>query len=284
MPLSDLPPLSAGSCAVITGGASGIGLATAQKLTDAGMQPVLIDRDEDALSKAADALGGSASRLMTRACDVSDAAALADVAAQVAAECGPVTFLMNNAGAGMNPGKPWENGDAWRTLLGINLGGVINGVQAFVPQMIEHGQPGFVVNTGSKQGITLPPGNSAYNVSKAGVKAFTEMLAHELRSLEGGALSAHLLVPGFTYTGMISAFLPEKPPGAWTSEQVVDFLFSSLERGDFYVLCPDNDVDRPTDEKRIAWTAGDMIENRPPLSRWHPDYGDAFDAFMKDGS
>ncbi|WP_422024847.1 SDR family NAD(P)-dependent oxidoreductase [Pyruvatibacter mobilis] len=283
MALSDLTPLASGTTAVITGGASGIGLAVARQLAGAGMQLVLADRNEDALTAARAELGDGPD-LITHALDVSDAGAMDALAARVAADCGPVTFLMNNAGAGMNPGKPWENGDKWRDLLAINLGGVINGVQAFVPHMLEHGQAGFVVNTGSKQGITLPPGNSAYNVSKAGVKAFTEMLAHELRSLEGGALSAHLLVPGFTYTGMISQFLPEKPPAAWTSDQVADFLFDALGRDEFYILCPDNDVDRQTDEKRIAWTAGDMIDNRPPLSRWHKDYAAAFEAFMASGS
>lgn len=73
----------------------------------------------------------------------------------------------------------------------------------------------------------------------------------------------------------------EKPEGAWTTEQVVDFLFESLNTNDFYILCPDNDVDRATDEKRIAWAAGDIIENRPPLSRWHPDHDAAFRHWLK---
>lgn len=158
---------------------------------------------------------------------------------------------------------------------------VINGVQAFVPAMLEAGEPGLVINTGSKQGITLPPGNAAYNVSKAALKAFTEMLAHALRTTDGCRITAHLLVPGFTYTGMVARLLPEKPPGAWTPEQVADFALDRLGHGDFYILCPDNDVDRATDEKRIAWTAGDMIENRPALSRWHPEFATAFEAFMK---
>ena len=67
---------------------------------------------------------------------------------------------------------------------------------------------------------------------------------------------------------------------AWTSEQVVDFMLASVAGGDFYILCPDNDVSRPTDEKRIAWMAGDIIENRPALSRWHPDWEARFAAYM----
>lgn len=275
-----LPPaLAAGHVAVITGGASGIGLAAAQRFAGLGLKLALADVNEDALEAARDALSGH--DVLAQACDVADRAQVEAFRDGVLERFGAVHVLMNNAGTVMNPGKTWENPDGWRKLLDINLGGIINGVQAFVPGMLEAGAPGMVINTGSKQGITLPPGNSAYNVSKAGVKAFTEMLAHELRTLEDCRLSAHLLIPGFTYTGIIAQFLPEKPPAAWLPEQVVDFMMDALARGDFYILCPDNDVDRPTDEKRIAWTAGDIIENRPPLSRWRPDFAEAFETYMK---
>jgi NAD(P)-dependent dehydrogenase (short-subunit alcohol dehydrogenase family) len=146
--------------------------------------------------------------------------------------------------------------------------------------MIARGLPGLIVNTGSKQGITTPPGDAAYNVSKAGIKALTEQLAHELRNSDNPQVTAHLLVPGYTFTGM-TARGGEKPAAAWTADQVVDFMLESIARGDFYVLCPDNDVTREMDEKRIAWAAQDLIENRPALSRWHPDYAEAFAAFMK---
>ena len=81
---------------------------------------------------------------------------------------------------------------------------------------------------------------------------------------------------------MVSAFIPQKPPFAATAEETVDFMMQSLERGDFYILCPDNETPRPLDEKRIQWTADDIIKNRPALSRWHPDYEDAFKAFVSD--
>ena len=166
--------------------------------------------------------------------------------------------------------------------MSVNLGGVIHGCHSFIPAMLEGGAPGAIVNTGSKQGITRPPGNYAYNLSKAGVLAYTESVAHALRNVEGCKLTAHLLVPGFVYTPMISVFLPEKPSGAWTMEETVSFALPRIESGDFYVICPDNEATWEIDQKRIQWNAGDMIENRPALSRWHPDFADAFEAHMKD--
>jgi len=168
----------------------------------------------------------------------------------------------------------------WQRILSVNLWGIINGTQVFAPHMIERGKPGLIINTGSKQGITTPPGDPAYNVSKAGVKAFTEALQHELRSM-GSKISAHLLIPGFVFTGLTARGRTEKPAGAWTAEQTVDFMIEKLEAGDFYILCPDNDVPRPLDERRILWAAGDIVENRPALSRWHPDFAEAFAAFVK---
>jgi NAD(P)-dependent dehydrogenase (short-subunit alcohol dehydrogenase family) len=192
---------------------------------------------------------------------------------------GTPAVLMNNAGVGLNPGGAAKDLAAWKRLIDVNFWGVAHGLHAFVPGMIETGAPGLVINTGSKQGITTPPGNAAYNVSKAGVKVLTEQLAHELRNTEGCQVSAHLLIPGFTFTGM-TARAAEKPPAAWTADQVVDFMLASLAARDFYILCPDNDVDRATDAKRIRWAAGDVAENRPALSRWHPDWKARFEAFM----
>ena len=115
---------------------------------------------------------------------------------------GGTDVLMNNAGIG--PGSSASSGRPrpGQRILGVNLWGVIHGTQAFGPGMIARGRPGLIVNTGSKQGITTPPGNPAYNVSKAGVKVFTEALAHELRNTAGCRVTAHLLIPGFVFTGL----------------------------------------------------------------------------------
>jgi NAD(P)-dependent dehydrogenase (short-subunit alcohol dehydrogenase family) len=243
---------------------------------------MLADLHEGALAEAHAAVEALSAPDKVRS-QVTDVARFDDVQVlqdMAAVHFGAVHVLMNNAGVGANPGKPWEDLDGWRRLMDINLWGAINGVQAFVPWMLAQGGPGLVVNTGSKQGITLPPGNSAYNVSKAGLKAYTELLAHELRGAAADRITAHLLIPGSTWTGMTRRGTP-KPPGPWSAEQVVDFMIEGIERGDFYLLCPDNDVTRQLDERRMQWMADDIIKNRPALSRWHPDYAERFAAFIK---
>jgi len=192
---------------------------------------------------------------------------------------GEIALVMNNA-AVRSGGGPWENYEGWRRLIEVNLWGVINGVQTFAPAMIEQGTTGAIVNTGSKQGITTPPGDTAYNLAKSGVKVLTEAVAHQLRNIDGCQVTAHLLIPGFTFTGITGR--TEKPPEAWSAEQVIEFMIDGMSKGDFYILCPDNAVTREMDEKRIRWAADDLIKNRPALSRWHPDYKDAFDRFMKE--
>ncbi|MEP6564971.1 MAG: SDR family NAD(P)-dependent oxidoreductase [Mesorhizobium sp.] len=277
-----LPALVSGNVAVITGGASGIGLAAAKRLAAMGMKIVLADIAGARLDEAGRAVAAIAGNdaVLVIATDVSKADELDRLAEQTFAALGDVSLLMNNAGVGNNPGKPWENRDAWKQLLDINFWGVVHGVEAFAPRMLASGKPGLIINTGSKQGITTPPGNLAYNVSKSGVKTFTEGLAHALRNEPGANISAHLLIPGFTFTGLTEG-ATEKPAGAWTGEQVIDFMLASLLHGDFYILCPDNEAARPMDEKRMAWAIGDIIANRPALSRWHPDHKDEFAAFMK---
>jgi NAD(P)-dependent dehydrogenase (short-subunit alcohol dehydrogenase family) len=276
--------LSAGSVAVITGGASGIGLAAATAFARLGMHICIVDLGEDRLAEAAGKIAGvgrgGRDDVMTAAVDVSDVAAMTRLAADVQARFGGCDVLMNNAGIQV-PTAALGPRDNWERLLGVNLWGIVNGCQAFAADMIARKRPGLIINTGSKQGITTPPGNPAYNVSKAGVKAYTEALAHELRNTEGCQVSAHLLIPGFVSTPLAAGGRSEKPDAAWTAEQTVDFMMQRLEASDFYILCPDNDVPRALDERRMLWAIGDVVENRPALSRWHPDYADAFADFVK---
>jgi NAD(P)-dependent dehydrogenase (short-subunit alcohol dehydrogenase family) len=270
--------LKAGNVAVITGGASGIGFAAARRLLDQGLKVCVADRDPDRLM----AVAGNLARddVLIAPCDVGQEDELRKLEQTVRQHFGRIDVLMNNAG--IQPGSQiFGAQENWEQVVKVNLWGVINGSRIFAPNMIAQGTPGLVINTGSKQGITTPPGDPAYNVAKAGVKVFTEALQHELRSREGCRVTAHLLIPGFVFTGLTARGRSEKPAGAWTPEQTVDFMLERLAEGDFYILCPDNEVERATDESRIAWAAGDIIENRPPLSRWHPDYGERFAAFLK---
>jgi NAD(P)-dependent dehydrogenase (short-subunit alcohol dehydrogenase family) len=270
--------LETGNVAVITGGASGIGLAAARRFLGLGLKVCIADKDADRLKKVQSDL--AAEDCIVASCDVSNPQDLRNLEQTARKHFGRVDVLMNNAG--IQPGSQILGAQAnWDDVIAVNLMGVINGTRIFTPNMIGQGTPGLIVNTGSKQGITTPPGDPAYNVAKAGVKVFTEALQHELRSRNDCRVTAHLLIPGFVFTALTAKGRREKPAGAWTPEQTVDFMLERLEQGDFYILCPDNEVARATDEKRIAWAAQDIIENRPPLSRWHPDYGERFNAFLQ---
>ena len=277
------PAIEAGRTAVITGAASGIGLAAAERFSDLGLKVCMADANV----KALDAAVASVSRRSGRQGDVigvpTDVSRREDVERlkeRAYETFGEVAFLMNNAGRGGGGATLFGDPNRWKDVLDTNLWGVIHGVQVFGPPMIAQKTPAAIVNTGSKQGITCPPGETAYNVSKAGVKVVTDALAHELRNVDGCQVTAHLLIPGFTFTGLTGREGGEKPRGAWTGAQVVDFMLKSIETGDFYILCPDNDVTRAMDEKRMRWAMDDIVKNRPALSRWHADYKDAFAKYM----
>ena len=157
------PAIQPGHVVVVTGGASGIGLSAAKRFAEAGMRLVLADIDDSQLSTAADALQGSGAHVAAIRTDIGDIDQVAALA-QAAREVGPVSILMNNAGreggGGILAGAP-----VWDATIATNLLGPIYGVQAFLPAMLEADWPCAIVNTGSNQGITLPPGDTAYNVS-----------------------------------------------------------------------------------------------------------------------
>jgi NAD(P)-dependent dehydrogenase (short-subunit alcohol dehydrogenase family) len=279
--MSGHPVFAHGNTAVVTGAADGVGLAVSRRLAALGLNVVMADLEGARLDQAAELTRSDAPASVVEAfaADVADREAVRRLKDHAYDRFGRVDFLMNNAGV-YGGAQAHEHPERWDRVLAINLGGVINGVQAFTQAMIDQGGPAAIVNTGSKQGITMPPGDTAYNVSKAAIKALTEGLQHTLRETPGCEVTAHLLIPGFTFTGLTRARVAAKPPGAWTAEQVADFMIARIGEGDFYILCPDNDTPRALDEARMAWTSGDIIENRPPLSRWHPDYKDAFAAFV----
>ncbi len=282
--MTNHPAFTPGRAAVITGGASGIGLAMAERCADLGMSVCLADVNAVTLAQAEAALQQrlkAGASVLSAVTDVSRRDDVERLKTAAYDRFGDVAVLMNNAGV-EGGGTLFAAPERWRQILDVNLMGVVNGVQVFGPDMLAASKtrPAAIINTGSKQGITCPPGDTAYNVSKAGIKVVTEALAHEIRQHDGAHMSAHLLIPGFTFTGFTRVHTQEKPKGAWMPEQVIDFLMARIAAGDFYVLCPDNDVSRELDVLRIRWAAGDITENRPPLSRWHADYKAAFQRYL----
>ncbi|KAL1873086.1 hypothetical protein VTK73DRAFT_1138 [Phialemonium thermophilum] len=267
-----------GYTALITGGASGIGLALAKKCRASGMKVLVADWNEESLASAPSATGSGGS-LETFKIDVGKLDEWTKLKTKVDEIFGgKINLLALNAGVGRK--TPWEDVSAFQYVLSTNLFGVIHGISTFLPASKAAAAEGkaAIVITGSKQGITNPPGTSpAYNASKAAVKSLAEQLAYDLRA---GGPSVHLLVPGWTFTGLTKGAGGAKPAGAWWPEQVVDYLEKKMDEEKFYVICPDNDVTEETDKKRMLWSVGDIIEGRPPLSRWREDWKDKAQEWM----
>ncbi len=219
------PALAPRNVAVITGGASGIGLAAAKRFLGLGLRVAVADLAGERLAAAEKELGqlGVALAVPT---DVSRPDSLTHLEKVVLDQLGPVDVLMNNAGV-QPDSSMFGPAAAWSAILDTNLLGIVHGTQVIGPGMVAGGRPGLIINTGSKQGITTPPGNPAYNVAKAGVKAFTEALQHELRNTAGCKVEAHLLIPGFVLTPLTARDRTEKPAAAWTPEQTVDFMLDA---------------------------------------------------------
>ncbi|MET9512624.1 SDR family NAD(P)-dependent oxidoreductase [Streptomyces flavidovirens] len=190
--------LAPGQVAVVTGAASGIGLALARRFTAEGLKVVLADVEEGALEKAAAELRAQGAQVLARVVDVSeraDVTALADAAYDT---FGAVHVLCNNAGVGSGAeGRMWEHEvNDWKWAFAVNVWGVFHGIQAFVPRMIAGGEPGHVVNTSSGDGGIAPlPTASVYAVTKAAVVTMTESLYAHLRA-ENVPVSASVLFPG----------------------------------------------------------------------------------------
>lgn len=279
------PAIKAGNVALITGaGYGGIGYGLASYFASQKLRLALIDVSKQHLDEAVSNLKLAEQDILPIQADVSSQKELESAAEQIKNKFGKLNVLCLNAAAGDGGVSTWNGSlDGWTKTLGINLFGVIQGSLIFSKMVVDSNEPGFVMVTGSKQGITNPPtGNAAYNTSKAAVKAFTEQLAHELREATDKRVTAHLLVPGWTFTKMTRGNRTEKPDGAWYPEQVVDYAMTRVDRGDFYIICPDNDATSEMDQARMEWSATDPAKNRPALSRWHKDHKSEFEAFMKE--
>lgn len=190
--------LEAGQVAVVTGAASGIGLAMARRFAADGLKVVLADVEESALEKAAAGLREDGATVHARVVDVGDRGQVFGLADAAYEKFGAVHVLCNNAGVGSGAeGRMWQHEpNDWKWAFEVNVWGVFHGIQAFVPRMIEGGEPGHVVNTSSGDGGIAPlPTASVYAVTKAAVVTMTESLYAHLKA-EHARVGASVLFPG----------------------------------------------------------------------------------------
>jgi short-subunit dehydrogenase len=261
---------STGKNALITGAASGVGLAVAKLCASHGMNLHLVDNNSSALTEAKKDITTKGT-LETHTLDVASLEDWSSLKSTLEKSNTKLDFLHLNAGIGAK--GEWTDSSYFHKIFDVNFFGVINGINTFVPHFQNNSSDAkAIVVTGSKQGITNPPGNPAYNASKSALKSITEHLSFDLAK-SSPSTSVHLLVPGWTFTGLTGGGSTKtKPDGAWSAEQVADFLYKKMGEGKFYVMCPDNDVDWETDRKRMMWTMGDVVYERQPQSRWREEF------------
>jgi NAD(P)-dependent dehydrogenase (short-subunit alcohol dehydrogenase family) len=258
-----------GKVAVITGAASGIGRALAERCVQEGMKVVLADVEEQALQQTRRELAAQGGETLAIQTDVSQADAVERLARLAFETYSAVHLLFNNAGVGAGK-SAWESTLAdWEWVLGVNLYGVIHGIRSFVPRMLESGAEGYIVNTASLAGLTSSPGLSVYMASKHAVVSLTETLYHEL-TLRGAHIGVSVLCPGFVKTRIQDAErnrparlqnAAEAPvsPGQQPSQaeqkggqmlqqairegmspqQLADMTFAAMREGRFYIYPPE---------------------------------------------
>jgi len=193
-----------GKVAVVTGAASGIGRALAGRCAREGMKVVLADIEERALVQASEELRAAGASVLAVTTDVSDPAELRSLAQCTLDRFGSVHLLFNNAGV-TAPGSIWDSTDAdWEWVIGVDLWGVVHGVRAFVPIMLEQGSEGHIVNTASGAGLVPRPDMASYSVAKYGIVALSECLHHQLRRL-GARIKVSVLCPGAVNTRIMES-------------------------------------------------------------------------------
>jgi NAD(P)-dependent dehydrogenase (short-subunit alcohol dehydrogenase family) len=257
--------LARGNVAVITGGASGIGLAVAERLLDRGMKLVLADIDEAKLRAVESRLTESGADVAAVTCDTASEASVTALAEAALERFGAAHLLFNNAGiAGI--GDPWGGPiELWDRVIGINLYGVVHGIRSFLPIMTEQGV-GHIVNTASMAGLLALPGAAPYNATKHGVVAISEGLFVELGST-GSPVGVSVLCPGFVKTDLmhnepksvdspigdlIQEVLASGVEGGMAASGVADQVIAAIEAKQFWILTHEDMRELPVDRMRSA--------------------------------
>jgi NAD(P)-dependent dehydrogenase (short-subunit alcohol dehydrogenase family) len=272
--------------AVVTGAASGIGRAMAERFAVEGMKVVLADIEEEALATAARDLTADGATVLAIRTDVSkadDVEALADAAYDT---FGSVGILCNNAGVAPPFGVTWERTlKDWEWVMGVNLWGVIHGVRSFVPRMIEQGTEGHVVNTASEAGITSAPGFAVYYATKHAVVAISESLHHDLW-MARAKLKVSVVCPWWVKTGIFDSDrnrpgeLQNEPSGdtvhqrdkimetmskqmldsiGQSPSQIAEKVFDAVGNETFWVIT------HPEIKERVQTRMEDIIQERTPI-------------------
>jgi len=273
-----------GKVAVITGGASGLGRAMADRFARAGMRIVLADVEPNALARAEAEMKAAGAEVISVRTDVSKAADVEALAQKTLAAFGAVHLVANNAGVAPL-GSAWENSVAdWEWTLGVNLWGVIHGVRVFTPIMLAQGGEAHIVNTASVSGLISPPGSAMYNVTKHAVVTLTETLYHDL-ALKQARVGCSVLCPAYVPTGIVDSernrpTLLQNPAREKTAEQqareallrkavtsgkqsagdVAQKVFEAVRDGRFYILT------HPRIKPSIQWRMEDILQERNPTN------------------
>jgi NAD(P)-dependent dehydrogenase (short-subunit alcohol dehydrogenase family) len=271
----------AAGVAVVTGAASGIGLALARRFAGESMSVVMADVEEGTLRASADsvrALGPGDVEAVR--CDVSDAASVDALAARTLERFGGVHVVCNNAGV-VTLGSTWEQSAAdWRWVLDVDFWGVVHGVRTFVPILLRQGVPGHVVNTASIAGLVPSPTIAPYNAAKAAVVAISETLDMELRA-QGAPIGVSVLCPGVVPTRIAESGrnrpgadgspeplldLPTQhdlPPTALTADQIADRVVDAIVHDRFWVVTHEGSFDLVAE--RAAGITGGGRPSAPPV-------------------
>lgn len=216
--------------AVVTGAASGIGLATAQAFVAAGMRVVLADVDEAGVRREASALGDDAAHGV--AVDVRDPSSVEALAAAAVDRFGAVHVIMNNAGI-VTGGRTWEQSlEDWHRVLDVNFWGVVHGIRTFVPLLLGTGEPGHVVNTASMAAITAVAGIAPYTATKHAVLGVSDVLRAELTAMDA-PIGVSVVMPGMIRTGL-------NPIGTVEPTTVAANVVDAIRRGRPYVFTDDH--------------------------------------------